>query len=123
MTIEELAAYRPGEVDERAEPLDRAPVAEARRQAAWCVARQAAQILYDRFGASKVLVFGSLSQGGAFTRWSDIDLAAWGIPADRFYQAVAAVTGLSADFKVDLIDPETCRPAIRDVLTREGVAL
>ena len=32
-----------------------------------------------------------------YSVWSDIDLAAWGIPPERFFAAVAAMTGLSAD--------------------------
>jgi hypothetical protein len=56
-----------------------------------------------------------------FTRWSDIDSAAWGIPPDAFSRAVAAVTGLSAEFKIDLVDPEDCRPALRQAIDREGI--
>jgi hypothetical protein len=41
-------------------------------------------------------------------KWSDIDLAVWGIPAAAFYEAVAAVTGLDAEFCIDLLDPESC---------------
>ena len=61
-----------------------------RREEAWGVARAAATVLRARFGATRVVVFGSLTRPAQFTRWSDIDLAAWGIPADHSYQAVAA---------------------------------
>jgi predicted nucleotidyltransferase len=87
------------------------------------VARRAAQVLRRRFGASKVIVFGSLAHEEWFSAWSDIDLAAWGIPPDRFYSAVAAITGLSSAFKVDLVDPETCRPTLRAAMEREGIEL
>lgn len=69
------------------------------------------------------MVFGSLAQETGFTNWSDIDLAAWGIPPQRYYAAVAAVTGLSPEFKIDLIDPTTCRPGLKEVIERDGVAL
>ncbi len=69
--------------------------------------------LPEECGAVRVLLFGSAVWCASFTPWSDVDLAAWGIPPERFYAAVAAVTGLSADIKVDLVDPEDCRPALR----------
>lgn len=43
------------------------------------VARRIAKELVSRFGAKKVILFGSLARGG-YTRWADIDLAVWGIP-------------------------------------------
>ena len=76
------------------------------------LARQAAKIFYEEFGAVRVLLFGSAVRHASFTPWSDVDLAAWGIPPERFYAAVAAVSGLSADIKVDLVDPEDCCPAL-----------
>jgi predicted nucleotidyltransferase len=66
---------------------------------------------------------GSLAHRDWFTPWSDIDLAVWDIPPDLFYRAVAAVAGLSPEFKVDLVAPEDCQPALRRVIEQEGVAL
>ncbi|HHY93177.1 MAG TPA: nucleotidyltransferase domain-containing protein, partial [Firmicutes bacterium] len=37
--------------------------------------------------------------------------------------AVAAVTGLSAEFKVDLVDVTACRPAIQKAAESEGIDL
>ena len=119
LTAQEWRAYRPGTSPGRSSEAQ----TEKRQQQAWLVARQAAQLLRREFGASKVVVFGSLARGGRFGPWSDIDLAAWDIPADRFYRAVAAVTGLSFDFKVDLLELETCKPALRHVVEREGIEL
>jgi predicted nucleotidyltransferase len=73
--------------------------------------------------AQRVVLFGSLVHEASFTPWSDIDLAAWGIPADRIYAAVAVITGLSPDFKIDLIDPDICRPGLRTAIERDGVEL
>lgn len=116
LSEKEWRAYRPGRrtaEEAGAERLDRA----------WQVAQTAADLLRERFGATHVVVFGSLAHEEWFTRWSDIDLAAWGIPPDVFFRAVATVTGLSAEFKVDLVDPQDCRPALRQAIEREGVAL
>ena len=116
LTRDEWQAYRPGAL------LDQDRLSE-RWQRAWHVAHLAADLLHGRFGASKVAVFGSLTRHDWFTPWSDVDLAAWGIPPDSFYQAVAAVAGLDPEFKVDLVAPEDCRPTLRRAIEHEGVAL
>lgn len=116
LTAEELQAYRPDrEPDERQ--------MTERWERAWEVARTAARMLCERFGATRVVAFGSLAHRDWFSSWSDIDLAAWGIPSDQFYRAVAAVTGVSFDFEVDLVDPEDCRPAVRQFIEYEGIDL
>ncbi len=91
---------------------------ERRRKRAIRIARQAAS-----FNAKKVVLFGSLAIPENFTFWSDIDLAVFGVPADRFYAAVAAITGLSAEFKIDLVDGETCKVSLRDAFDRDGIEL
>ena len=112
----QLRTYRPGR-EFREWPLSQ------RRERAWQMAHAAAKLLREDFGATRVVVFGSLAHGAWFGAWSDIDMVAWGIPADQFYKAVAAVTGVSSDFKVDLIDPDVCRSAVRQSIESEGVEL
>jgi predicted nucleotidyltransferase len=94
-----------------------------RRRRATLAARKAAELLRREFGAETVLVFGSLARHGGFTLWSDIDLAARGILPVRFFEAVGAVTGMSAEFKIDLIDLETCPVSMREAIERDGRAL
>lgn len=98
---------------------------EKRYDQAWQVARQAADLLKSSFEAQRVVVFGSLIHRTAFTQWSDIDLAAWGIPVDRFYNAVAALTDLSRDFKIDLVAPDTdiLNDRLRKHIEEEGIGL
>jgi predicted nucleotidyltransferase len=122
LTAEEWRAYQPWARNLQHHREEEATLRQ-RREEAWDVARAAAITLRQRFGATRVVVFGSLTRPAQFTRWSDIDLAAWGIPADRSYQAVAAVASLSPHFKIDLVDIEVCRPALRQVIEQEGVAL
>jgi predicted nucleotidyltransferase len=116
LSEKEWQTYRPGSKIIEEPNLDRL-------NRAWDVARTAADLLRERFGANQVVVFGSLAHDEGFTRWSDIDLAVWGISPDAFFRAVAAVTGLSTEFKVDLVDPQDCRPALRRAIEREGVAV
>jgi predicted nucleotidyltransferase len=86
-------------------------------------ARKAADLLRREFGANGVFVFGSLARRGEFTPWSDVDLAAFGIPPSRFFEAVGAVTGLSSEFKVDLVDIDTCPLSMREAIETEGKSI
>jgi predicted nucleotidyltransferase len=122
LSSHEWQAYQPGRTAETY-PEHLATRTERRRQQALRIARKAARLLRDEFGASRVVVFGSLAHNAWFTPWSDIDLAAWGIPPERFYSAVAAVTGLSPAFQIDLVDPDACRSSLRATLEREGIEL
>jgi len=92
-----------------------------RKQQAWDAAKRAAELLRKGFGARRVVVFGSLVHERGFGAWSDIDLAAWGIPPELYYSAVGAVTGLFPSFKVDLVDIGDCRPTLRTVIEQEGI--
>lgn len=94
-----------------------------RRIKALNVAQKAASILRKQFHAKKVVMFGSITCPEIFTIWSDIDLAVWGIEPDDFFSAVASVTGLTSEFKIDLVDPETCREPIKDSIQKFGVEI
>ncbi|MCX7707276.1 MAG: nucleotidyltransferase domain-containing protein [Anaerolineae bacterium] len=122
LSTQEWQAYRPGSLA-GSQPIPQTPTADRRRRQAWRVARRAAQLLRERYGASKVVLFGSLTHDAWFTSRSDIDLAAWGIPPECFYSAVATVTGLSATFKIDLVDGDACRSSLRTTIEREGIEL
>jgi predicted nucleotidyltransferase len=94
-----------------------------RQQQAWELARRAAALLREQFGATRVVVFGSLVHEGTFTRWSDVDVAAWGIrPLDTF-RAIGAVMDLDPEIQVNLVDVSTCSHSLLSVIEREGVAL
>ncbi len=119
LTPEEKLAYRPAEAIERRLGTI-SHLIEERWQQAQRVARQAARALRDEFGASRVLLFGS---AGAFRENSDVDLAVEGLPAERFYAAVAFVTGLSEIIKVDLVDLDQCSQALRLAVEQKSVEL
>ncbi len=116
LTPEELGQFRVAREWDEAE-------LEARWREGHEVARAAARLLRERFAATRVAAFGSLAKRACFTPWSDVDLAVWGIPPEQFYRAVAAVTGLTPSFEVDLVDAESCRPGLRQVIDREGIDL
>ena len=96
---------------------------ERRRERAWQVARRAAALLRDRFGATRVVAFGSLARGEGFTRWSDVDIAAWGISPSDTFRAVAAVLDVDSEIQVNLVDVAICRPALLASIERDGIDL
>ncbi len=96
---------------------------QQRWESAQQVAREAARRLRDEFGARRIVLFGSAATESSFTQWSDIDLAVWGLRPERFYDAVAAVTALSAEIPIDLVDALQCSDGFKDVIEREGMDL
>lgn len=81
-------------------------------------------LLREQFGASRVKVFGSLVDKDRYTRWSDIDLAVWDIAPEQYFKALGAVNDLSADIKVDLIEPELCSsPTLKQIIEEEGTEI
>jgi uncharacterized protein len=97
---------------------------ERRRSQAMRIAQTAAEILRSEFGASRVVLFGSvLSDAGdrSFHQGSDIDLAVWGISDHLYFKAVGNLQGLS-DFAIDLVEPQDLPPYIFDAISK-GVDL
>lgn len=122
LSPEALKRYRPHEAIRRRKGATSDELSKRRRRA-MMAARKAADLLRREFGANEVFVFGSLARRGGFTLWSDVDLAAFGIPPTRFFEAVGAVTGLSSEFKLDLIDIETCPNSLREAIETEGKSI
>ncbi len=122
LSPEEWKTYRPDTIAAQRSEDERKAIRQ-RRQKAIRLARRAAKLLREEFVAERVMLFGSLAHRGWFTRWSDIDLAAWGIPPEKFYAAVAAMTAMSETFRIDLVDPEACSPKMKEAILREGIPL
>ena len=94
----------------------------SRQEAARETAASLAKELKDRFKASKVLLFGSVTRND-FNQWSDIDLAVWGVSASDYFKAVAFASGYSSTFKIDLVDAEDCQPSLLHYIIQHGVEL
>lgn len=116
LTTEELKSYNPIRKHDHWQTQER-------QEKAWEVAHKAAKILREKFGATRVIVFGSLIYPDWFSPWSDIDISAWGIPVDQFYRAVAVVAGVSQDFEINLLAPESCRKSLKQVIESEGIEI
>lgn len=122
LTPEALKKYHPREAVRRRRAETRVEVSKRRRRA-HAVALKAAELLKTKFGATEVILFGSLARRGSFTLYSDIDLAARGIDPLRFYAASAAIEGVDLNFQIDLVELETCLPTVRQNIEKDGKPL
>ncbi len=120
VTDEEMAVYRA--TARQREDHEHREQAQ-RVQHAWILAQRAAALLKDRFGARRVILFGSLARRDFFHRRSDIDLAVEGIKSQDFWRAWSALDMLGNEFEIDLVDVETASPSLRLEIEREGVEL
>ena len=110
LSPEKLAEYR-RRLDQQ---FQNRKVDEALLRRAWQTAHRIASTLYEDFGATQVAVFGSLAEPESFSKWSDIDIAVWGIPNDKYFRASSIASDISGLFKVDLVDFESCKGAFRE---------
>ncbi|MEW6753112.1 MAG: nucleotidyltransferase domain-containing protein [Candidatus Latescibacterota bacterium] len=115
---EAMGAYR---ATARQRLAQERPRAALRREQAWILARSLATLLRERFGASRVAVFGSLVHEDCFTPWSDLDLAVWGLRPEDAFRALGVAMDMGGPIAVDLVDADACRPALRAAIEEEGV--
>jgi uncharacterized protein len=92
-----------------------------RRERAWSLALKAAEMLKERFGAKKVVLFGSLARERMFTMWSDVDLAAWGLRPEDTFRAIGEVYDLDEDIRVNLVDVSACLSSFLETIEKDGV--
>jgi predicted nucleotidyltransferase len=100
-----------------------APVEQPDREALLCRVRQAAAALKARFGARRVILFGSLADAEWFTPDSDVDLAVEGLAADVFFQGWRLAEEIIGDRTVDMVDIETAKASLVRAIERHGVDL
>jgi predicted nucleotidyltransferase len=96
---------------------------DIRYEKALNLAKEISEILYKKYKAKKVILVGSLKDKELFTKWSDIDLAVAGISNKDYFKALSEVLSLSVDFKIDIIDLDSCEEEIRNRLEGEGILL
>ena len=117
LTPKEIESYRRAAL--LVKPKRRGDI-RARRLRAWGVARKAAKILKSEFGVEKVMVFGSLVHPALFHERSNVDLAVWGLRGRDYYRAVSVLLDIEPTISIDLIAFEDARPAVQDVILRDG---
>lgn len=86
-------------------------------------AREAASVLKTRFGARRVILFGSFAHHAWFSQDADIDIAVEGLPVCNFWDAWKTVEEIIPDRPVDLVDMETAITALKGSIRRHGIEL
>jgi predicted nucleotidyltransferase len=84
------------------------------------IAKECARILCEEFGAKRVYLFGSLTDG-TFHESSDIDLAVEGLASNLYFKALVKVYEVSNGFEVDLAPLEEYR--YKESILKEGELL
>lgn len=80
-------------------------------------------MLKTRFGARRVVLFGSLAHVAWFMPDSDVDLAVEGLAGDDYWQAWRLVEEIIGDRPVDLIEIEMVGESLQRAIQRYGVEL
>ena len=84
---------------------------------------RAADYLKKVYSVKKVFLFGSLVNKKYFHAHSDIDIAVDGLPEESYYQAVGEIMNLIQDFEIDIVDLNTCKPALKKSIMQNSVEL
>ncbi len=120
LTPSEKEMYRRG-VRRRDQMESRAR--QERQEHALRVARKAAELLKASFGATRVLLFGSLATRAWFHDRSDVDLAVEGLKARDFWRADCRLEEIGDGFEIDLVDLSTAPRALSEAIRRDGLEL
>ena len=119
MSPDELAACR-----KRLEQVWKSRVMEeSRLHRAWQTAYEVATLLYDQFGATRVFVFGSLTDPLAFTKQSDIDIAVSGLSSNEYDKAWSKIWEFESAFKIDLINFDRSKGMFRERVKHQAIPI
>jgi predicted nucleotidyltransferase len=86
-------------------------------------AKELADILKADFGATKVVLFGSMLSVNDIHMKSDIDLAVWDLPSGDYIKALTALMWNAEEFSVDLVRIEEAPPSLKDYIADKGLTL
>lgn len=90
---------------------------------AWQTAYQVATLLYEKFGATQVVVFGSLTEPMSFTKESDIDIAVSGLSDDAYNKAWNAIWDFKSRFKIDIINFDRSKGLFRKRIKYQAIPI
>lgn len=86
-------------------------------------AKELADILKTKFGATKVVLFGSMLSVNDIRMKSDIDLAVWNISSKDYISALSALMNHSRSFDVDLVRIEEAPSSLKTYVQDKGLVL
>lgn len=101
----------------------RAEEIESLRRDAKDKAKKIASMLKEKYGAKRVIIFGSIIRSSYLHQRTDIDLLVEGIKSEEFLRAGADAWSISCPFDVDIIPFERADPYFLSRVLEEGVEL
>jgi predicted nucleotidyltransferase len=101
--------------------VEQAAVCEEKRLCALDRAKTYAMILVEKFGAKRVVLFGSAIAPGRFNNHSDLDLAVEGLPASQYFAALGELIRTSP-VAIDLVPIEDANALLKERIEK-GVVL
>jgi len=107
----------------RTTTLELTPEDKKERDRLLSLAREVSDLLKDRFGVRRVILFGSLAQVSWFTRGSDIDLAVEGLTGKDYWEAWKLAEATFRDRRVDFVEIETTTESVKHAINRHGIEL
>ena len=78
--------------------------------------------LVDEFGATRVVLFGSMARGDVHGE-SDIDLLVSGLAPSKLFHATAATERIARHARIDLVPDALVRREVLDRIAVEGIVL
>jgi predicted nucleotidyltransferase len=84
--------------------------------------KRAADLVKAKFGAKRVILFGSMAHEAWFTPDSDIDIAVEGLKTEDYWRAWEMLEEEIFDRPVDLIEIESASESLRESIERQGIA-
>jgi uncharacterized protein len=85
--------------------------------------RELATMLKEKFGAKRVVLFGSMAHEDWYTPDSDIDIAVEGLSPEDYWRAWEELEDKIRDRPVDLIEIESASEPLKKSIDRYGVEL
>jgi predicted nucleotidyltransferase len=93
---------------------------EQRHQEAWAIAHECERVLQEQFGATQVIVFGSLIGQSPWHLDSDLDIAVAGLTDELWLKAYGCLETLAPSWlKIDLVRLERATPEVRVHILQE----
>jgi uncharacterized protein len=86
-------------------------------------ARKAAQILKEKYGATRVVLFGSLAHQEWFHSSTDVDIAVDGLVDGDYWKAWGDVEELFPGYRLDFVDWGMASESLQRTIDEEGVEL
>ncbi|MGC1309097.1 MAG: nucleotidyltransferase domain-containing protein [Phormidesmis sp.] len=96
---------------------------QKRHQAGLTQAKALADILKSEFGATKVVLFGSMLSVNDIHMGSDIDLAVWNLPTKAYFIALSRLMTDVEEFSIDLVRIEEAPPSLSAYILNQGLTL